>query len=136
MSDTPSQSNSDEENKTEKKDSDPLSDLPPIPEEAKKKTEADPADEETKVLELVPVLEDEPAPDKDSPHQFTIIGGDGDEYGPKPIEDVLLWIRTGRASARTLVRPGTDSQWQHSGKSPCWLLSWKGPNCPRANPAK
>ena len=53
------QSNSDEYNKTEKKDSDPLSDFPPIPEEAKKKTEADPADEETEVLELVPVLEDE-----------------------------------------------------------------------------
>ena len=134
MSDTPSQSNSDEENKTEKKDSDSFSDLPPIPEEAKKKTEADPTDEETEVLELVPILEDEPAPDTDSPHQFTIIGGDGDEYGPKPIEDVLRWIRTGRASARTLVRTGTDSQWQPLGQIPVLAALLEGAELPARKP--
>ena len=134
MSDTPSQSNSDEENKTEKKDSDPLSDLPPIPEEAKKKTEADPADEETEVLELVPVLKDEPAPDKDSPHQFTIIGGDGDEYGPKQIEDVQRWIRTGRASAQTLVRTDKDSQWQPLGQIPVLAALLEGAELPARKP--
>ena len=136
MSDTPLQSNPEGENKPEEKDSGSLNDLPPIPEEAKKKTEADPADEETEVLELVPVLEDEPAPDKDSPHQFTIIGGDGDEYGPKPIEDVLRWIRTGRASARTLVRTSENSQWQPLGEIPALSALLEGAELPARKPGK
>jgi len=136
MSDTP-QSNSGEESKPEKKDSESLSDLPPIPEEAKKKPKSkeDHPGEKPEVLELIPVLEDEPVPDKDPPHQqYTIIGGDGDEYGPKQIEDVQRWIRTGRASAQTLVRTGKDSQWQPLGQIPVLAALLEGAELPARKP--
>ena len=43
---------------------------------------------------------------------YTIISGDGDEYGPVSIEDVARWIRTGRVNERTLVRSDEASQLQ------------------------
>tara|TARA_B100000959_G_scaffold284042_1_gene354529 strand:- start:742 stop:1584 length:843 start_codon:yes stop_codon:yes gene_type:complete len=108
-----------------------LYDLPPIPEEAKKNT-----DEKTEVLELVPVLEDDPMPVTKALHQYTIIGGDGDEYGPKPIEDVLRWIRTGRANARTLVRTGKDSHWKPLGQLPELSMLLEGGELPPRRPGQ
>ena len=50
--------------------------------------------------------------------EFTIIGGDGAEYGPRPIEVVRRWIATGRANARTLARTAPDAAWQPLGQIP------------------
>ena len=148
MSDTSPQPNPNEKNKpgkkkpkkkvAKKKSAGSLYDLPPIPEEAKKKLKPkeDHKDEETEVLELVPVLEDDPMPVTKPLHQYTIIGGDGDEYGPKPIEDVLRWIRTGRASARTLVRTDENSQWKPLGEIPALSALLEGAELPARKPSK
>jgi len=138
MSDSPSQSNSEEENIPEKKDSGSLFDLPPIPEEARKKPppKEDSQGEETEVLELVPVLEAELATDENTPHQYTIIGGDGDEYGPQSIDDVLRWIRTGRANAQTLVRTNKSSQWQPLEKIPALSAMLEGAKLPARKPGQ
>lgn len=87
--------------------------LPPIPEEAK--TAAEP---EAKPLEVMPEGEGEAELAGATPLQFTIIGGDGDEYGPRSVEDVQRWIRTGRANAHTLVRTRPDARWQPLGQIP------------------
>ena len=106
-----------------------LPELPPIPEEAK----AVPADEEA--LELVPVLEEDAPVPKRTPG-FTIIGGDGDEYGPKPIEDIARWIRTGRANARTLVRASADAPWQPLGEVPQLATLLEGGELPPKRPGR
>ena len=135
MSDAPDQSNPKGGNKPEEKDSGSLNDLPPIPEEARKKM-GDPPDEKADTSKTAPVLEDVLAPDKEPPQQYTIIGGDGDEYGPKPIEDVLRWIRTGRASARTLVRTDENSQWKPLGEIPPLSALLEGAELPARKPGK
>lgn len=84
-------------------------DLPPIPEEAK--TPAEP-------LEVMPEGEGDAELAGATSLQFTIIGGDGDEYGPRSLEDVQRWIRTGRANALTLVRDRPDARWQPLGQIP------------------
>lgn len=71
-------------------------DLPPVPEEAKP-------------VELEPVPEDTGSDAAST--QFTIIGGDGDEYGPRDLADVRRWIETGRADGRTLVRTHPGGPW-------------------------
>lgn len=46
---------------------------------------------------------------------FTIIGGDGKEYGPVSVEQVRLWLAAGRASLVTRARrPGEDA-WRPLG---------------------
>jgi len=75
---------------------DPAFDLPPVPEEAKP-------------VELEPVADD--AGEDAAATQFTIIGGDGEEYGPRGVTDVRRWIETGRADVRTLVRTQPDGAW-------------------------
>jgi len=135
MSDAPDQSNPEGENKPEEKDSGSLNDLPPIPEEARKKP-GDHPDGKADTSKTAPVLEDEFAPDKEPPQQYTIIGGDGDEYGPKPIEDVLRWIRAGRASARTLVRTDENSQWKPLGEIPALSALLEGAELPARKPGK
>ena len=135
MSDAPDQSNPKGGNKPEEKDSGSLNDLPPIPEEARKKP-GDHPDEKADTSKTAPVLEDELAPDKEPPQQYIIIGGDGDEYGPKPIEDVLRWLRTGRASARTLARTGEDSQWKPLEEIPALSALLEGAELPARKPGK
>ena len=135
MSDAPDQSNPEGENKPEEKDSSSLNDLPPIPEEARKKPGDHPG-EKADTSKTAPVLEEELAPDKEPPQQYTIIGGDGDEYGPKPIEDVLRWIRTGRASGRTLVRTDENSQWKPLGEIPALSALLEGAELPARKPGK
>ena len=88
-------------------------DLPPIPEEAK--TPAEPGAEP---LEVIPKGEGEAELAGATSLQFTIIAGDGDEYGPRSLEDVQRWIRTGRANALTLVRTHPDARWQPLGQIP------------------
>lgn len=46
---------------------------------------------------------------------FTIIGGDGKEYGPVTAEQIRAWIRAGRANYDTKAKAlGTD-EWRHVG---------------------
>ena len=127
MSDPSTPANSGEEKKPAKKkarakkpkpkpkpeETDSPFDLPPIPEEAKT-----PAEPEAEPLEVIPKGEGEAELAGATALQFTIIGGDGDEYGPRSIEDVERWIRTGRANARTPVRTRPDAHWQPLGQIP------------------
>jgi len=43
---------------------------------------------------------------------YTIIGGDGKEYGPIPLADVQRWIAEGRANSQTKVRVEGSTEWQ------------------------
>ena len=125
MSDPSTPANSGEEKKPAKKkarakkskpkpeETDSPFDLPPIPEEAKT-----PAEPEVEPLEVMPEGEGDAELAGATSLQFTIIGGDGDEYGPRSLEDVRRWIATGRANARTLVRTRPDARWQPLGQIP------------------
>ena len=46
---------------------------------------------------------------------FTIIGGDGKEYGPVTTEQVQAWITSGRANPDTKARKAGDEQWRRLG---------------------
>ena len=49
---------------------------------------------------------------------YTIIGGDGREYGPVPADQIRAWIAAGRASLETQAkRSGTD-EWKRLGDIP------------------
>jgi len=43
---------------------------------------------------------------------YRIIGGDGKEYGPVSADQVRQWIKEGRASGQTRIRPDGTEQWQ------------------------
>src|SRR5476649_293460 len=46
---------------------------------------------------------------------FTIIGGDGKEYGPVTVEQIRTWITSGRANLDTQAKAlGTD-EWRRVG---------------------
>ena len=96
-------------------------DLPPIPEAVReaslKKTDSPAPDNEQTAS---PVVEAEVITESTDPPagSYTIIGGDGDEYGPVSIEDVARWIRTGRANERSLVRTEEATQLQPLGQVP------------------
>ena len=111
---TDSPKNPDDSSKPES-DQPPSPDLPPIPEavrEASLKKKDTPAPDDEQAAS--PVVEAEVITESTDPPaaSYTIIGGDGDEYGPVSIEDVARWIRTDRANERTLVRSDEASQWQ------------------------
>ena len=42
---------------------------------------------------------------------YTMLGGDGKEYGPATLEQMLSWIRDGRVSAATQVRRSDQNAW-------------------------
>lgn len=46
---------------------------------------------------------------------FTIIGGDGKEYGPVTLEQVKNWIADGRANLDTQAKRTGDKQWRRLG---------------------
>ncbi len=46
---------------------------------------------------------------------FTIIGGDGKEYGPVSVEQVRLWLIAGRASLVTRARKSGEEAWRPLG---------------------
>ena len=137
MSDTPPQSNSDEDNKMGKKDSDPLSDLPPIPEEAKKKKRRQILRmkrlkswswfrswkmnlRRIKIHRTNSPSSEATAMNTDRSRSRTCCAGFA-PAAPTPEP----WCAPAR------IRNGS-----RLGKSPCWRHSWKGPNCPPANPVK
>lgn len=49
---------------------------------------------------------------------FTIIGGDGKEYGPVTTEQVRAWLTSGRASLDTQAKTAGDEQWRRLGDFP------------------
>ena len=117
---TNSSKNPDDSSKPES-DQPPSPDLPPIPEAVreaslKKKDSPAPDNEQT----ASPVVEAEVITESTNPPtgSYTIIGGDGDEYGPASIEDVARWIHTDRANERSLVRTEEAAQWQPLGQVP------------------
>jgi hypothetical protein len=52
------------------------------------------------------------------PAMFTIIGGDGREYGPATVEQIRAWVGDGRASLDTQARRSGDDQWRRLGDYP------------------
>ncbi len=50
---------------------------------------------------------------------FTIIGGDGKEYGPVPASQIAAWIANGRANLQTKAKKlGDDDAWKTLGDFP------------------
>ncbi|HEV8073705.1 MAG TPA: hypothetical protein VGP21_06195, partial [Opitutaceae bacterium] len=50
---------------------------------------------------------------------FTIIGGDGKEYGPVPASQINAWISNGRANLQTKAKKhGEDEAWKTLGDFP------------------
>lgn len=49
---------------------------------------------------------------------FTIIGGDGKEYGPATVEQIRAWVGDGRANLDTQARRTSEDQWQRLGDFP------------------
>jgi hypothetical protein len=49
---------------------------------------------------------------------FTIIGGDGKEYGPVPASEVNGWIMNGRANLQTKARKLSEELWKTLGDFP------------------
>ena len=98
MSDTPTEPTPDGEEKKDKPN------LPPIPEEVREASlhQEKNFKEETLAGESPepPVLE------------YTIIGGDGEEYGPASEKDLTRWIQTGKANRSTLVRTNQQASWK------------------------
>src|SRR4051812_40365225 len=46
---------------------------------------------------------------------FTIIGGDGREYGPATVEQVRVWITSGRANLDTKAKALGSDEWRRLG---------------------
>lgn len=49
---------------------------------------------------------------------FTIIGGDGKEYGPATVEQIRTWIGDGRANLDTKAQRTGEDQWRRLGDFP------------------
>ena len=43
---------------------------------------------------------------------FKIIGGDGNQYGPVTVDQILDWITSGRANAQTMAQRDGESDWK------------------------
>ena len=109
MSDQPTEPAPEEEEKKEKPD------LPPIPDEVREASLRQMDQEKSTEKEpnpLLPTAEEPPA------IEYTIIGDDGEEYGPASMEDVTRWIHTGKVNSRTLIRIGKESPWEPINQLP------------------
>lgn len=49
---------------------------------------------------------------------FTIIGGDGKEYGPVAADEIRTWISAGRANLDTQAKPVGSTEWHRIGDIP------------------
>lgn len=52
------------------------------------------------------------------PRMFTIIGGDGSEYGPVPASQVRTWMAAGRANLQTKAKKIDEDTWKTLGDFP------------------
>jgi uncharacterized membrane protein len=67
---------------------------------------------------------------------FTIIGGDGKEYGPVPASQINAWISNGRANLQTKAKKhGDDEAWKTLGDFPEFSPDAAVPPPPLANEA-
>ena len=98
MSDTPTEPTPDGEEKKDKPN------LPPIPKEVREAS----LDQERNFKEETPAE----APPEPPALVYTIIGGDGEEYGPASKKDIARWIQTGKANRSTLVRANQQASWK------------------------
>ncbi len=51
----------------------------------------------------------------DDRQMYSIVGGDSKTYGPVSSEEVLRWIREGRADQKTKVKREGAADWQELG---------------------
>jgi uncharacterized membrane protein len=58
---------------------------------------------------------------------YTIIGGDGREYGPVPAETVIQWLQARRADAATRIRPEGATDWTTIGALPEFAAALQQP---------
>ena len=49
---------------------------------------------------------------------FRILGGDGREYGPATVPQILEWIAQNRANAQTQVKAEGSMEWKPLGQVP------------------
>lgn len=49
---------------------------------------------------------------------FTILGGDGKEYGPATLAQIRAWITSGRANLDTQAKLAGDTEWRRLGDIP------------------
>lgn len=47
---------------------------------------------------------------------FTILGGDGQEYGPASVEQIRAWIASGRANLDTRAKKQGETDWRRLGE--------------------
>ncbi len=85
--------------------------------------------DEPEESKLPPIPEDIAEASKVAGREYTIIGGDGAEYGPRSMEEMQRWIETGRADAKTLARTSAAEDWQRLDQFPelAECLSQSGP---------
>src|SRR4051812_45317784 len=57
---------------------------------------------------------------------FTIIGGDGKEYGPATLEQIRSWIVSGRANLDTKAKALGSDEWRRLGD----YLEFSSPDAP------
>lgn len=71
-----------------------------------------------------------------SPPVYTIIGGDGREYGPVPTEQVRAWMASGRADLGTKARELGSDEWKTLGDFPDFAAGpGRAPAQPPGQPA-
>jgi hypothetical protein len=85
---------------------------------------------------LPPIPEDIAEASRAAGREYTIIGGDGAEYGPRSLADLKRWVETGRADAKSLARTSAANDWQRLDQFPelAECLSQSGP--PMQSPAR
>ena len=49
---------------------------------------------------------------------FTILGGDGKEYGPATVAQIRAWIASGRANLDTQAKLAGETEWRRLGDIP------------------
>src|SRR2546425_808834 len=49
---------------------------------------------------------------------YKILGGDGQEYGPATLEQMLAWVREGRVNATTQVWRSDQTAWLNAAQLP------------------
>ncbi|MGY8650153.1 MAG: GYF domain-containing protein [Verrucomicrobiia bacterium] len=85
---------------------------------------------------LPPIPEDIAEASRAAGREYTIIGGDGAEYGPRSLADLKRWVETDRADAKSLARTSAANDWQRLDQFPelAECLSQSGP--PMQSPAR
>ena len=85
---------------------------------------------------LPPIPEDIAEASRAAGREYTIIGSDGAEYGPRSLADLKRWVETGRADAKSLARTSAANDWQRLDQFPelAECLSQSGP--PMQSPAR